>query len=161
MQPAGLDTLDVDALQTDRYLDALLAAVERRAADVPADPAVDPTLRLAARRLRDELVRTHPSFRFEERLARRLADAAARMRLAAAAGGEAEAPLLPFPSPLLADPTLAQELANPGLAALLGMDDGPGAAAAVSASATAASADPALVSAGRLPWPGRCSSGAP
>jgi len=118
--PAGLDVIEVDALQTDRYLDALLSAVERRAYDVPADPAVDPTLRLAARRLRDEVVRTHPSFRFEERLARRLADAAARMRLAAAAGGEAEAAIVPFPTPLLADPSLAAELANPELAVLLG-----------------------------------------
>src|SRR5665811_1869888 len=47
--PAGLDAIEVDALQTDRYLDALLSAVDRRAYDVPADPAVDPTLRLAAR----------------------------------------------------------------------------------------------------------------
>jgi hypothetical protein len=124
LQPAGLDAMEVDALQTDRYLDALLAAVERRAIDVPADAAVDPTLRRAARRLRDELVRTHPSFRFEERLAHRLADAAVRMRLATAAGGEAEAALIPFPTPLLADPMLAAELANPELAALLGMRDG-------------------------------------
>jgi len=123
LAPAGLDAMDVEALQTDRYLDALLSAVERRAPDVPADPAVDATLRLAARRLRDELVRTHPSFRFEERLARRLADAAARMRLATAAGGEAEAAIIPFPAPLLADPTLAAELANPELAALLGARD--------------------------------------
>lgn len=105
--PAGLDAIEVDALQTDRYLDALLSAVDRRAYDVPADPAVDPTLRLAARRLRDEVVRTHPSFRFEERLARRLADAAARMRLAAAVGGEVEAAIIPFRTPLLADPPLA------------------------------------------------------
>ena len=123
LAPASLDAMDVDALQTDRYLDALLSAVERRAVDVPADPAVDATLRQAARRLRDELVRTHPSFRFEERLARRLADAAARMRLAAAAGGEAEAAIIPFPAPLLADPALAAELANPELAALLGARD--------------------------------------
>ncbi len=118
--PAGLDAMEVDALQTDRYLDALLSAAERRAIDVPADPAVDATLRLAARRLRDELVRVHPSFRFEERLARRLADAAARMRLATAAGGEAEADIIPFPAPLLAEPMLAAELANPELAALVG-----------------------------------------
>ena len=121
LQPANLDAMEVEALKTDRYLDALLAAVERRAADVPADATVDPTLRRAARRLRDELVRTHPSFRFEERLARRLADAAVRMRLATAAGGEAEAALIPFPTPLLADPMLAAELANPELAALLGI----------------------------------------
>jgi hypothetical protein len=117
-QAAGLDATEIDALQTDRYLDALLSAAERRADDVPADAAIDPTLRLAARRLRDELVRTHPSFRFEERLARRLADAALRMRLATAAGGEAEATVIPFPAPLLADPALAAELANPELAAL-------------------------------------------
>jgi hypothetical protein len=120
LQPAGLEATELDAFQTDRYLDALLSAAERRAGDVPADPAVDPTLRLAARRLRDELVRTHPSFRFEERLAGRLAEAAARMRLATAAGGEAEAAIIPFPAPLLADPGLAAELANPELAALLG-----------------------------------------
>ena len=123
LQPASLDAMEVDALQTDRYLDALLAAVERRALDAPADVSVDPTLRRAARRLRDELVRTHPSFRFEERLARRLADAAVRMRLATAAGGEAEAALIPFPTPLLDDPTLSAELANPELAALLGLGD--------------------------------------
>jgi hypothetical protein len=117
-QAAGLDATEIDALQTDRYLDALLSAAERRADDVPADAAIDPTLRLAARRLRNELVRTHPSFRFEERLARRLADAALRMRLATAAGGEAEATVIPFPAPLLADPALAAELANPELAAL-------------------------------------------
>ncbi|HYN48154.1 MAG TPA: hypothetical protein VER83_04760, partial [Candidatus Nanopelagicales bacterium] len=55
----------------------------------------DPALRRAALRLRDELVRVHPSFRFEERLARRLAEAAAGMRLAVAAGGEGV--ILPFP----------------------------------------------------------------
>jgi hypothetical protein len=122
-QAAGLDATEIDALQTDRYLDALLSAAERRADDVPADTAIDPTLRLAARRLRDELVRTHPSFRFEERLARRLADAALRMRLATAAGGEAEATVIPFPAPLLADPALAAELANPELAALFAAPD--------------------------------------
>jgi hypothetical protein len=121
LQPAGLDAIEADALRTDGYLDALLAAAERRAGDVPSDPMVDPGLRLAARRLRDELARTHPSFRFEERLARRLADAAARMRLAPAAGGEAEAAVIPFPAPLLADPALSAELANPELAALLGI----------------------------------------
>jgi hypothetical protein len=42
------------------------------------------------------------------------------MRLATAAGGEAEATVIPFPAPLLADPALAAELANPELAALFG-----------------------------------------
>ncbi len=90
-----LEGVEIEALVTDRYLDALLAAAERRAPDAPADPSLDPALRGAALRLRDELVRVHPSFRFEERLARRLAEAAAGMRLAVAAGGEGA--ILPFP----------------------------------------------------------------
>ena len=143
LQPANLDAMEVDALQTDRYLDALLAAVERRAVDVPADATVDPTLRRAARRLRDELVRTHPSFRFEERLARRLADAAVRMRLATAAGGEAEAALIPFPTPLLADPMLAAELANPELAALLGIHEAAAPTIDQAAARAAMAAEPA------------------
>jgi hypothetical protein len=94
--PGTLETLEVEALVVDRYLDSLLAAAERRAADAPADAALDPALRAAALRLRDEVVRVHPSFRFEERLARRLAAAAAAMRLAPAAGGEvAPLPLMP------------------------------------------------------------------
>jgi hypothetical protein len=92
----GLEAIEVEALVTDRYLEALLLAAERRAPDAPADPALDPAVRGAALRLRDELVRVHPSFRFEERLARRLAEAAAGMRLAAAAGGEGA--ILPFPA---------------------------------------------------------------
>jgi hypothetical protein len=80
---------EVEALVADRYLDALLAAVERRADDVPADPRLDPELRAAARVLRASLVRVHPSFRFEERLASRLAGlAAAQAERAVAAGGE-------------------------------------------------------------------------
>lgn len=120
---AGLEALEVEALVTDRYLEALLLAAERRADDAPADPALDPAIRGAARRLRDELVRVHPSFRFEERLARRLAEAAAGLRLADVAGGDAT--VIPFPAPFLGDAALADELANPELAALLGAPDGP------------------------------------
>jgi hypothetical protein len=115
---AALEAIEIEALVTDRYLEALLQAAERHAPDAPADPALDPALRSAARRLRDELVRVHPSFRFEDRLARRLAEAAAGMRLAAASGGEAT--VIPFPARLLTDTGLAQELENPDLAALLG-----------------------------------------
>ena len=79
---------EVDALRTDRYLESLLAVADRRALDVPGDPALDPKLRATATRLRQALVRVHPSFRFEDRLAARLADAAAAMRLAPAAGAE-------------------------------------------------------------------------
>jgi hypothetical protein len=70
------DTGQVDALVADRYLDALLAAGELRPADLVADDALEPELRDAARVLRRALVRVHPSFRFEERLATRLADLA-------------------------------------------------------------------------------------
>jgi len=115
---AALEAVEVEALVTDRYLEALLVAAERGAPDAPADTSLDPALRNAARRLRDELVRVHPSFRFEERLARRLAEAAAGMRMAAASGGDAT--VIPFPAPLLGDGVLAEELANPELAALLG-----------------------------------------
>ncbi|HTC85143.1 MAG TPA: hypothetical protein VK656_00460, partial [Candidatus Acidoferrum sp.] len=79
---------DMDAILTDRYLDALLAARDRRAVDSPADADLDPAIRLAASRLAADLDRVHPSFRFEERLAARLAAMAARMRLGLAAGGE-------------------------------------------------------------------------
>ncbi|HSW41261.1 MAG TPA: hypothetical protein VLM76_01995 [Patescibacteria group bacterium] len=96
MTSAALESIEIEALVTDRYLDALLAAAERRAPDAPADPSLDPALHRAALRLRDELVRVHPSFRFEERLARRLAEAAAGMRLAAGAGGASA--ILPFPA---------------------------------------------------------------
>ena len=78
MTSAALDATEVDALQTDRYLEALLAG-RRATAPTTCRPTRPSTRRFAgaARRLRDELVRVHPSFRFEERLARRLADAAA------------------------------------------------------------------------------------
>jgi hypothetical protein len=84
------DDPEVEALLADRYLDALLAAVERHADDTPSDAGLDPDIREAARVLRASLVRVHPSFRFEERLARRLADlAGTRARPAHAAGGGA------------------------------------------------------------------------
>ena len=75
------DRAAIDALVADRYLDGLLAAGDRRADDAPADASLDPELRHAALVLRRSLVRLHPSFRFEERLADRLAT------LAVATGG--------------------------------------------------------------------------
>lgn len=83
------DRAEADALLTDLYLDALLAARERHATDVPTAADLDPAVRAVAARLAADLDRVHPSFRFEERLAARLAEAAARLRLAIAAGGEA------------------------------------------------------------------------
>lgn len=82
------DGSEVEALLTDLYLESLLA---RSGTDLgPSDARLDPLLRDASDRLRRDLVRVHPSFRFEERLAARLAELAAAMRLPAAAGGEGQ-----------------------------------------------------------------------
>jgi len=126
------DLTDVEALVTDRYLDALLAARDDAARhDAARDDAardraarsgaaavrapgartgterrtsadrLDGAVRLASERLVRDLPRFHPSFRFEERLAVRLAEAAAAMRLAAAAGAEDSMAAIPFPAPEL------------------------------------------------------------
>jgi hypothetical protein len=90
------DALDIDALITDRYLESLLAGRDRAAE--PGSDAMDrppAEIAQAADRLSRDLLRLHPSFRFEEALAMRLADAAARMRLARVAGGEAIVVSLP------------------------------------------------------------------
>lgn len=86
---ASRDTHTVDALTTDRYLDAILAAHGRGAdtGPIPASAIPDLLVRAAAERLARDLPRFHPSFRFEEALATRLSQAAARMRLPLAAGG--------------------------------------------------------------------------
>jgi hypothetical protein len=78
-----------DALLTDRYLDALLGAADRGADATPGDADLDPEIRRVAAVLRSSLVRVHPSFRFEDRLAARLAElATGRWERAAARGGE-------------------------------------------------------------------------
>jgi hypothetical protein len=102
----GRDVAEVDALVTDRYLDALLASGELARSGRPiaipgpagrtAGPALDAAVRLASARLTRDLPRFHPSFRFEERLAVRLAEAAAAMRLPAAAGAEGSVTVLPI-----------------------------------------------------------------
>jgi hypothetical protein len=95
------DGSEVEALLTDLYLESVLA---RAGTDLgPADTRLDPFLRDASDRLRRDLVRVHPSFRFEERLAARLAEMAAALRLPAVAGAEGR--LVPFrsPGPGLAD----------------------------------------------------------
>ncbi len=80
------DASEVEALLTDRYLESVLA---RAGADFgPADAELAPELRRASDRLRRDLVRVHPSFRFEERLAVRLAEAAAALRMPAVVGAE-------------------------------------------------------------------------
>ena len=87
---AGRDAHEVDALVTDRYLEGLLAAHARGADRAPHTTEVEPgaDVRRAADRLSTGLPRLHPSFRFEEALAARLAEVAARMGLPAAAGAE-------------------------------------------------------------------------
>ncbi len=83
---------EIEALVTDRYLDSLLdvqpAAPE--AAGAGRSPNVSAAVRAISRRLAADLPRFHPSFRFEERLALRLAELAASMRLPVAAGGEGQ-----------------------------------------------------------------------
>ena len=75
---AERDAREVDALVTDRYLDALLAAHARGTDRGPAAVDPDPDVGRAADRLARDLPRLHPSFRFEEALAARLAEVAAR-----------------------------------------------------------------------------------
>ena len=92
----GRDSLEIEALLTDRYLDALLATRDTgargpSASAVPparrASPEPDPapsgfdastrgSIDRLAQALARDLVRVHPSFRFEERLAARLSAAA-------------------------------------------------------------------------------------
>ena len=104
------DAAATDALLTDLYLDALLAGVVRDAvaAGTPDDPAgqLDPAARRAADRLRHDLVRVHPSFRFEERLATRLAEAAVAMRVPIAVGAEGRMVAFRPGPPLDLDPGL-------------------------------------------------------
>jgi hypothetical protein len=68
-----------DARRTDQYLDGLIEAGARGADSTPMDMDLDPAVAFAAGELRAGLVRVHPSFRFEEGLASRLAAAAAEM----------------------------------------------------------------------------------
>jgi hypothetical protein len=124
----GGDT--VEALVTDQYLDALLTSGDRRAAARAAEERVAPDqessdaraasaepdtdLRHAGEVVRASLVRVHPSFRFEEDLAARLAELAApgAARSVAMGGSRVHArsgDVIPFPGLTLAaagDPLL-------------------------------------------------------
>jgi hypothetical protein len=92
----GRDGHDIDALVTDRYLDALLAAHARGVDHGPSPTAPDDPIRRTADRLARDLPRLHPSFRFEEALAARLAAATARIRTTDALDDGAGA-LVPLP----------------------------------------------------------------
>jgi len=107
LRRAGGDPTEIEALITDRYLDSLLALAPAR----PGAPLGDPELSLRAavrdisRRLATDLPRFHPSFRFEERLAVRLGELAASIRMPLAAGGETQtARLSRIPLPPVAGP---------------------------------------------------------
>jgi hypothetical protein len=84
---------EIEALITDRYLDSLLS-IQLRPSLVPdggplhGDDSLSAAVRAISQRLATDLPRFHPSFRFEERLALRLAEVAASMRLPVAAGAE-------------------------------------------------------------------------
>jgi len=107
---ADRDGGEIEAFIVDRYLESLLA---RHPADVEGVPI---ELRATAQRLAAGLPRHHPSFRFEERLALRLAEVAAQMRLPAAAGAEGSVTVVPLHPPGLPegfDP-LADELDEDG-----------------------------------------------
>lgn len=97
---AGRDGHEVEALVTDRYLEALLAAHARGADRGPTARDPDEAVRRTADRLARDLPRFHPSFLFEEALAARLASHALRMRLPAAAGAEGLIVPLPLGDPL-------------------------------------------------------------
>jgi hypothetical protein len=99
MMPFDRESASADALLTDLYLDALLAGAVLEAAAATSDGPIglDPAARLAADRLRRDLVRVHPSFRFEERLATRLAEAAVALQVPLAAGAEGGR-VVPFPA---------------------------------------------------------------
>lgn len=96
---------EVEALVADRYLEGLLAAAGHGADDSPVPADLDPELRRAAQVLHRVLLRVHPSFRFEERLAARLAAfvPALPAPMPAATAGT----LLPFRSPATSQRALA------------------------------------------------------
>ncbi|MEO5703411.1 MAG: hypothetical protein ABIZ52_00550 [Candidatus Limnocylindrales bacterium] len=86
------DVGEIEALITDRYLDSLLAVQPGNDDGLLGGPGftVSSAVRAVSRRLSMDLPRFHPSFRFEERLALRLAEVASSMRLPIAAGGEGQ-----------------------------------------------------------------------
>lgn len=141
----GRDRAEVEALIADHYLDALLAAADRHASDAPTDTSVDPELRDAARVMRRTLVRLHPSFRFEERLAARLAAFAASQSGALAATGGAATVVIPF-----GRPTVAPDAADPLLGAILAGELDPAGDAAVEAELRLAAGRRPLIVGGAL-----------
>jgi len=112
---------EVEALITDRYLDSLLA-VQPRPDTLLGDPAseVGEAVRAISRRLSMDLPRFHPSFRFEERLALRLAEVAAAMRLPLAASGGAVVPFRAAPTATPDPLVVLEDDDRPGRQVLIG-----------------------------------------
>ena len=106
---ARRDEPEIEALRVDRYLESILLARDRGSAAALHDPRLDAGLRATAERLSAQLVRVHPSFRFEERLARRLAVAAEGLRLPVVVGAGSNPPR-PIGSLGLAAPDPADDL---------------------------------------------------
>lgn len=96
---AGRDGHEIEALVTDRYLEALLAAHARGADDGPSAAYPSDAIRQTAHRLGRDLPRFHPSFRFEDALAGRLADLAAALQKPSAARPHAVLIALPVADP--------------------------------------------------------------
>ncbi len=96
--PPDADPLETEALVSDGYLHSLLAGHQGRLAGDLAEGAagseldLDPSVREAADLLRRTLIRVHPSFRFEEGLAARLA-ASGRSLAGGSTGGATVIPL--------------------------------------------------------------------
>jgi hypothetical protein len=105
---AGRDSSEIDALVTDRYLETLLAAHGRGADGAPTASIPQDTIRATADRLARDLPRLHPSFRFEEALAARLAEVAWRMR--SVPTGDPSSVVVPGPDP--AEPDAAAALTD-------------------------------------------------
>jgi hypothetical protein len=98
---------EIEALITDRYLDSLLAVQPSASIDggpLGPDDSLGAAVRAVSRRLATDLPRFHPSFRFEERLALRLAEVAASMRLPIAAGAEGQVVAIRELRPATPDP---------------------------------------------------------
>lgn len=107
------DIGEIEALITDRYLDSLLA-IQPVDDDLLGGPGsgVSAAVRAISRRLSTDLPRFHPSFRFEERLALRLAEIGASMRLPVAAGGEGQSVAIRRIQPATPDPLVVVDDAD-------------------------------------------------
>lgn len=105
------------AIQSDAYIDALLAAHARRPVPWPV-PAMRPAagVRHVIRLLENGLPRFHPSFLFEERLAQQLRDAAGST--GATPGASAAASALVIDRRLLMGGALASGVSIAGAAML-------------------------------------------